>query len=98
MVDLFVPPRPDQTPVDYHPQLKSLPQDGEPITYYSWHIHSYFFHEDANVTARSLALRDNFISTFKLETCIGDCFMGGPFDTCSQGNQICYLIVSRIHQ
>ena len=84
--DLFVSPHVGQTPVDYHPQLKALPKDGEPMVYYSWHIHSYFFHEDENVTQRALAIRDQFISKFNVPTCRGDCFMGGPFDTCFQGS------------
>mmetsp|Transcript_22853 Transcript_22853/g.33381 ORF Transcript_22853/g.33381 Transcript_22853/m.33381 type:complete len:235 (+) Transcript_22853:67-771(+) len=83
--DLFFPPLPGQTPVDYHPQLRKPMSEDEPLTYYSWHIHVYFFHEDENVTARSLALRDEFISTFSIETCSDDCFMGGPFDTCTKG-------------
>jgi aromatic ring-cleaving dioxygenase len=85
MKELFVAPRPDQTTADYHPQLKRLPADGEEIIYYSWHIHTYFFHEDENVTASALALRDAFISTFSLTTCSDECFMGGPWDTCNQG-------------
>jgi hypothetical protein len=81
---LFFPPLPGQTGVDYHPQLRSMvPNDT--VTYYSWHVHVYFFHEDENVTARTLALRDNFIKTFSLATCDDSCFMGGPFDTCNQG-------------
>lgn len=81
---LFFPPLPGQTGADYHPQLKSLvPNDT--VVYYSWHIHVYFFHEDDNVTSRTLALRDNFIKTFSLATCDDTCFMGGPFDTCTQG-------------
>jgi len=81
---LFVPPLPGQSAVDYHPQLKKLAAN-ETIIYYSWHVHVYFFHENQNVTDRSLALRDQFISTFGLATCNDSCFMGGPFDTCNQG-------------
>lgn len=88
MKNLFVPPRPDQTPIDYHPQLKALPGDGEEIIYYSWHIHTYFFHEDENVTAKALELRDAFMSAFTIETCSDDCFMGGPWDTCSTGETL----------
>lgn len=81
---LFFPPLPGQTGVDYHPQLRSMvPNDT--VVYYSWHVHVYFFHEDENVTARTLALRDNFIQHFSLATCDDSCFMGGPFDTCTQG-------------
>jgi hypothetical protein len=81
---LFFPPLPGQTGVDYHPQLRSMvPNDT--VVYYSWHVHVYFFHEDENVTSRTLALRDNFIKTFSLATCDDSCFMGGPFDTCTQG-------------
>lgn len=83
--ELFVPPLPGQSTNDYHPQLKVLPKDDEPMIFYSWHIHMYFFHEDKNVTARSLAIRDQFIADFKLPTCDDACFMGGPFDTCIQG-------------
>ncbi len=82
---LFVPPRPDQSPVDYHPQRKNLPTDDEPLVFYSWHIHAYFFQENANVTARCLAMRDQFIAFFNISTCNDDCFMGGPFDTCDSG-------------
>ena len=82
---LFFPPLPGQTGSDYHPQLRE-PRINDTITYYSWHVHVYFFHEDANVTARTLAMRDQFISTFSLATCDDDCFMGGPFDTCNQGS------------
>lgn len=81
---LFVAPHAGQSSVDYHPQLKKL-SDGEEIIYYSWHVHVYFFHEDQNVTDRTLALRDQFISQFGLATCNDSCFMGGPFDTCNQG-------------
>ena len=84
--DLFVPPRPNQTPIDFHPQLRQLHEDNEPLVYYSWHIHSYFFHEDANVTARSLDIRTQFINAFNVPACTNECFMGGPFDDCSQGN------------
>jgi len=83
--DLFFPPRPDQTPNDYHPQLKRLPGDGEDIVYYSWHIHTYFFHEDQNVTDAALALRSAFMSTFSIGLCDDECFMGGPWDTCNTG-------------
>ena len=85
---LFFPPLPGQTGSDYHPQLRAAsPSNDTEIIFYSWHVHVYFFHEDANVTARTLALRDQFISTFSLATCSDECFMGGPFDTCNQGNQ-----------
>lgn len=83
--DLFTAPRIGQSSNDYHPQLKQLLGEDEPMTFYSWHIHSYFFHEDANVTEKSLAFRDQFISAFNIPMCEGDCFMGGPFDTCDQG-------------
>lgn len=83
---LFFPPLPGQTSSDYHPQLRAAsPSNDTEIIFYSWHVHVYFFHEDANVTARTLALRDQFISTFSLATCSDECFMGGPFDTCNQG-------------
>ena len=84
---LFVPPLAGQTGIDYHPQLKQL-HEGEQIIYYSWHVHVYFFHEDQNVTDRTLAVRDQFISRFKLATCNDSCFMGGPFDTCNQGGVV----------
>jgi aromatic ring-cleaving dioxygenase len=83
---LFFPPLPGQNGVDYHPQLRNLVEDNTTqLMYYSWHIHVYFFHEDKNVTDRTLALRDQFIKRFSLATCDDDCFMGGPFDTCTQG-------------
>jgi aromatic ring-cleaving dioxygenase len=82
---LFVPPMAGQSGADYHPQLKSLTSDNTSIVYYSWHVHVYFFHEDVNVTQRTLALRDQFIKQFSLATCDDSCFMGGPFDTCTQG-------------
>ena len=83
---LFHPPLPGQNGVDYHPVLKQLVTDNSTqIIYYSWHVHVYFFHEDQNVTDRTLALRDSFIKRFSLATCDDDCFMGGPFDTCTQG-------------
>lgn len=85
---MFVAPHAGQSAVDYHPQLKVMPFNNRTITYYSWHVHVYFFHEDVNVTARTLALRDEFISHFSLATCDDSCFMGGPFDTCTQGNYL----------
>ncbi len=81
---LFFPPLAGQSPVDYHPQLRNLASN-DSIVYYSWHAHVYFFHEDKNVTDRSLALRDQFMSKFSLAKCSDECFMGGPFDTCNQG-------------
>jgi hypothetical protein len=60
----FFPPHVGQSPNDFHPVLRKPLADDEPMTYYSWHIHVYFFHEDQNVTDRSLALRDEFMSTF----------------------------------
>lgn len=89
---MFVAPHAGQSTVDYHPQLKVLPFNNRTITYYSWHVHVYFFHEDVNVTARTLALRDEFISHFSLATCDDSCFMGGPFDTCTQGNRDILLL------
>jgi hypothetical protein len=82
---LFFPPVKGQNGRDYHPQLKSLAQNDTQIIYYSWHAHVYFFHEDANVTARTLALRDSFMKRFSLVNCDDNCFMGGPFDSCTQG-------------
>ena len=76
---LFYPPMQGQTPNDYHPVAKTLLKEDEPMTYYSWHIHVYFFHEDANVTARTLALRDEFMTTFSITDCQDDCFMGKLF-------------------
>jgi hypothetical protein len=83
---LFYPPLPGQNSRDYHP-IKKASADNDTIIYYSWHLHVYFFHEDDNVTQRTLALRDNFMKRFSVATCDDDCFMGGPFDTCTQGNQ-----------
>lgn len=81
----FFPPLPRQSQVDFHPQLRVLPAAGEKITYYSWHIHCYFFQEDKNVTARTLSLRNNFMKAFNVPKCEGNCFMGSPFDNCTQG-------------
>ena len=83
---LFFPPHVGQSTNDYHPILRKPLAADEPMTYYSWHIHVYFFHEDKNVTDRALALRDEFMSTFSIQNCIDDCFMGGPFDTCNTGS------------
>ncbi len=74
-----------QSSVDYHPILKKPPNPEDPITYYSWHIHVYFFHENKNVTARAMSLRESFIKTFNLDTCKDECFMGGWMDNCTQG-------------
>lgn len=82
--DLFFPPLPEQTEVDFHPQLRRLPADNETLYYYSWHIHVYFFHENLNVTTRALALREKFMSYFNIDTCLGNCFMGGIFDNCTR--------------
>jgi aromatic ring-cleaving dioxygenase len=82
----FFPPHAGQSPNDYHPQLRKPLRADEPMTYYSWHLHLYFFHEDKNVTDRALAVRDEFMSTFHLQDCVDDCFMGGPFDTCNTGS------------
>ena len=82
--DLFFPPLPGQTNNDFHPQLRTLPSENETLYYYSWHIHVYFFHENANVTARALALREKFMSYFNIEQCLGNCFMGGIFDNCTR--------------
>jgi aromatic ring-cleaving dioxygenase len=83
--DLFVPPKPGQSSVDYHPQLKQLPGDDEPLVYYSWHIHVYFYQDNRNYSAECMAFREEFILAFNVPKCTGDCFMGGPFDTCTQG-------------
>jgi aromatic ring-cleaving dioxygenase len=81
----FFPPLPEQTSVDFHPQLKVLPSPSDPITYYSWHIHVYFFQEDQNVTNRCLSLRQEFLDHFRVPICTGNCFFGLPFDNCTQG-------------
>jgi len=82
VADLFFPALEGQSSTDFHPVLRVLPGAADPLVYYSWHIHAYFFHENANVTARSMAFRDVFMKTFNVSKCLGDCFMGGPFDTC----------------
>lgn len=64
--NIFFPPLPGQTSVDYHPQLRVLPTEDEPLTYYSWHIHVYFFQEDKNVTGRALSLREAFMKNFRV--------------------------------
>jgi hypothetical protein len=84
--DLFLPPLPGQSPIDFHPQLKyvlcvfeclrsffiltarKLPEKDAPLTYYSWHIHTYFFHEDNDVKQRCLTLRQQFMSEFSAGT------------------------------
>jgi hypothetical protein len=83
--DLFFPPLPGQSSVDYHPVKKVMADNDTQIIYYSWHLHVYFFHEDQNVTDRLLQLKDNFTKRFSLATCNESCFMGGPFDSCTQG-------------
>jgi len=82
---LFLAPLTGMSPVDFHPQLQVLPKAGDPLVYYSWHIHMYFFHENKNVTTRCLALRTQFMNVFRVPECTGNCFMGGPFDNCTQG-------------
>ncbi|CAF1234827.1 unnamed protein product [Rotaria sp. Silwood1] len=81
--DLFFPPLPGQSNNDFHPQLRRLPLAHEPLYYYSWHIHSYFFHENKNVTARALGIREQFMNYFSIKKCEGNCFMGGIFDNCT---------------
>ncbi len=63
--------------IHLYPHANSLPGPNDPLTYYSWHIHSYFFHENKNVTARAMAIREKFIDHFKVPTCKDECFMGG---------------------
>jgi aromatic ring-cleaving dioxygenase len=82
--DLFFPPLPGQSNNDFHPQLRREPTENETLYYYSWHIHTYFFHENVNVTKRALALRQEFMKYFNIEKCIGDCFMGAIFDNCTR--------------
>lgn len=82
--DLFFPPLPGQSNNDFHPQLRQIPSDNDTLYYYSWHIHVYFFHENANVTARALALRQEFMKYFDIEKCLGNCFMGAIFDNCTR--------------
>ena len=94
---LFYPPLPGQSGVDYHPQLKTLAENDTQIVYYSWHAHVYFFHEDENVTQRTLALRDQFMKRFSLAVCDDSCFMGGPFDTCTQGKLCFYSSIYSNH-
>ncbi|CAF3976166.1 unnamed protein product [Rotaria magnacalcarata] len=82
--DLFFPPLPGQSNNDFHPQLRRLPSGSDPLYYYSWHIHTYFFHENVNVTARALAIREQFMGYFSIKKCEGNCFMGGIFDNCTR--------------
>lgn len=82
--NLFFPPLPGQSNNDFHPQLRHLPSENETLYYYSWHIHTYFFHENTNVTERALAIREQFMSYFNIEKCQGNCFMGGIFDNCTR--------------
>jgi len=81
----FFPPLPGQTHVDFHPQLRVPPGPKDPLIYYSWHIHTYFYQDDKNVTDRCLAFRTQFMETFNVPVCTGNCFMGGIFDNCTQG-------------
>ena len=83
LANLFVAPQPGQSSVDFHPMLKEIPGPNDPIVYYSWHIHTYFFHENKNVTDRALSLRQDFMKHFQITNCTGDCFMGGWMDTVS---------------
>lgn len=82
--DLFFPPLPGQSNNDFHPQLRQLPSGNDTLYYFSWHIHMYFFHENVNVTARALAIRQQFMNYFDIKKCEGNCFMGGPFDNCTR--------------
>ncbi|UJR20457.1 hypothetical protein I4U23_023586 [Adineta vaga] len=82
--ELFFPPLPGQSNNDFHPQLRRLPTSNETLYYYSWHIHTYFFHENVNVTTRALAIRQEFMNYFNIEKCLGNCFMGGIFDNCTR--------------
>lgn len=81
--DLFLPPLPGQSSVDFHPVLRTPPGPNDPLVYYSWHIHVYFYHENANYTARAMALRTSFIREFNVSACPESCFMGGIFDNCT---------------
>merc|ERR1711934_402518 len=81
----FLPPLEGMTVTDFHPQLAVLPGPSDPIVYYSWHIHMYFFQENKNVTTRCLNIRNAFMKRFNVPLCTGNCFMGGPFDNCTQG-------------
>jgi len=81
--NLFFPPLPGQLNNDFHPQLRQLPTGNETLYYYSWHIHTYFFHENKNVTDRALSLRKHFMDYFNIDMCKGNCFMGGIFDNCT---------------
>jgi aromatic ring-cleaving dioxygenase len=102
--DLFFPPLPGQSSVDYHPVKRVMADNDTQIIYYSWHLHVYFFHEDKNVTDRLLQLKDNFTKRFSLATCNESCFMGGPFDSCTQGKSsvvifhfIYFLLIFSVH-
>jgi aromatic ring-cleaving dioxygenase len=84
LADLFFPPLPGQSPIDFHPQLKKVPGPRDPLIYYSWHIHSYFFGggENPNSTARAMKFRTSFMTAFNVSLCPESCFMGGIFDKC----------------
>jgi len=81
----FLPPLPGQSPIDYHPILKTKRGPNDPLIYYSWHIHGYFFGggENPNSTARAMKFRDAFIKEFNVSHCDDQCFMGGIFDKCT---------------
>ncbi|CAF1414064.1 unnamed protein product [Adineta steineri] len=46
---------------------------GDNITYYSYHIHTYFLQKNENQVAEATALRSKFINQFKVDSCNDAC-------------------------
>jgi len=57
---------------DYHPLSSHSPKPSA-VTFYSYHIHTYFLQANANVTAYAVSLRNEFIAEFKPIPCAGSC-------------------------
>ena len=63
---------------DFHPRKIALYSREEALTFYSWHIHVYFFANNNASTTAATALRDAFIERFKPTTCNGSCDLSCP--------------------
>jgi len=53
--------------------VHDTPFDPSNVTYYSWHIHVYFFQNNKNDTDTATVLRNQFISEFSVVECDGGC-------------------------
>jgi len=59
---------------DYHPITRiPIPHKKDAVTFYSYHIHTYFLQNNANVTNYAISLRNAFIAEFKPIPCDGGC-------------------------